>query len=206
MEPFQHGGTNITGVRLIVPDDEMVKQVTDFIAERIADKKDRKSGTRDSEDEANSEGNSNENDEEDEADIPDGLTADQMRVETALTYDAVLLFSEVVKNEKGVKAKNLRCDDDEGSRANGMTDSNAMKTIPPMRGLSGEIHFDQKGHRSDFKLEIIELASDGIHKVGSWTPSEGLNMSRYQTPSGSAFGDDSMRNKSFVVLTALVIY
>lgn len=88
LEPFQHGGTNITGVRLIIPDDEMVKQVTDFIAERIADKKERKTVSRDNEDETNSEVNSNENDEENEADIPDGLTADQMRVETALTYDA----------------------------------------------------------------------------------------------------------------------
>ena len=111
-----------------------------------------------------------------------------------------------MKNEKGVKAKNLRCDDDSESRVNGMTDSNAMKTIPPIRGLSGEIHFDQRGHRSEFKLEIIELASDGIQKVGSWTPSEGLNMSRYQPTSGTAGSDESMRNKSFVVLTALVIF
>lgn len=116
-----------------------------------------------------------------------------------------MLFSEVVKNERGVRAKNLKCDDDAGSRANGMTDSNAMKTIPPIRGLSGAIHFDQKGHRSNFKLEIIELASDGIQKIGSWTPAEGLNISRFQPPSASAGGADSMRNKSFVVLTSLVI-
>lgn len=88
LEPFQHGGTNITGVRLIVPDDEMVKQVTDFIAERIADKNERKTTSKDNEDESNSDGNSNEEDQDDEADVPDGLTADQMRVQTALTYDA----------------------------------------------------------------------------------------------------------------------
>lgn len=88
LEPFQHGGTNITGVRLINPDDEMVKQVTDFIAERIANKNDRKLSSKDNDDESNSEGNSNENDQEHEADIPDGLTSDKMRVETALTYDA----------------------------------------------------------------------------------------------------------------------
>lgn len=115
------------------------------------------------------------------------------------------MFSEVVKNEGGIRAKNLRCDDNSGSRANGMTDSNAMKTIPPIRGLSGEIHFDQKGHRSNFQLEIIELASDGVQRVGSWTSSDGLNISRNQPPSGIAGSDESMRNKSFVVLTSLVI-
>lgn len=208
LEPFQHSGSNITGVRLISPEDQMVVQVTEFFAEKYSEKMEREKEKNSRE---NNEGDGDDDDkggeeetaeDDEEDDIPDGLTADNMRVDTALTFDAVLLFAEVVKLEGGVRVKNIKCDDDSGLRTHGISDSMAMKTIPPTRGLSGEIHFDQKGHRSNFQVEVIELATDGIRKIGTWNISDGLYLARAHPV--SADGVLGMRNKTFVVLTALV--
>lgn len=130
-----------------------------------------------------------------------------MRLDTALTFDAVLLFSEIVKFDENVKSKRIKCSDDKQLREHGISDIMAMKTVHKKRvkGLTGHIYFDQKGHRSEFIAEIIELASDGIQKVGLWNSSDsGIYMDR-SSGTLSGFGDElSLRNKSFLVLTALV--
>lgn len=207
LEPFQHSGANVTGVRLIVPEDSMVVQVTEFFAEKYAEKMKREKeknsrendDSNDDDDEKKDE-DAQDNDEED--DVPQGLTADNIRVDTALTFDAVLLFSEVVRLEGGVRVKNIKCDDDSGLRLHGVSDSMSMKTIPPIRGLSGEIHFDTKGHRGNFQVEVIELATDGIRKIGTWNTTDGLFLARAQPIIDQSVL--TLRNKTFVVLTALV--
>lgn len=72
LEPFQYSGTNITGVRLIDPDNPLLQQVTHFINESMADKGE-------------------------ELPLGDGLQPDRMRTQTALVYDAVLLLTESLK-------------------------------------------------------------------------------------------------------------
>lgn len=70
--------------------------------------------------------------------------------------------------------------------------------------MSGEIKFDHQGLRTDFTLEIIELAVSGMQKVGTWKPSEGIALNR---PAPPALVEQDMRtlvNKSFVVITAIV--
>jgi hypothetical protein len=67
LEPYQYGGTNITGIRLVDPDDALVKEVTEDIKKIIHSNSD-------------AEGNVLE--------VPDGLTAEKMEIETALTFDA----------------------------------------------------------------------------------------------------------------------
>lgn len=37
-----------------------------------------------------------------------------------------------------------------------------------MNGLTGKIKFDQKGQRTDFELDIIELKRDGLTKVRNY--------------------------------------
>lgn len=205
LEPFQHSGANITGVRLVVPEDPMVIQIADFFAEKYAEKMEREKEKNDKEDNENSDDDekTEENAEDDnEGDVPTGLKADYMRVDTALTFDAVLVFSEVVKLDGGVRVKNIKCEDDAGLRAHGISDSMAMKTIPPIRGLSGDIHFDQKGYRSNFQVEVIELATDGIRKIGTWNSTDGLYLARAVPSVDESIL--SLRNKTFVVLTALV--
>jgi len=241
LEPFQHSGTNITGARMISPDDPFVKEITDFFIEKHKSEKESKEKTSDDDDdddenednedgdndeeeeepdenkENNEDDENNENEDEDSKDtdeneeeedeIPEGLTPDKMRLDTALTFDAVLLFSQIVKISDSVRSKSIKCDDDSQQRAHGISDIMAMKTVNKRRvkGLTGSIHFDQKGHRSEFLAEIIELASDGIQKVGVWNSTDSEIYLTRSHDSLSGYGDEmSLRNKSFIVLTALV--
>jgi glutamate receptor, ionotropic, invertebrate len=229
LEPYQHSGANITGFRLIRPDDSLVQIVTNFFAERFKeegfgeddnDDDDDEENDEEDDDEENDNENSNDdnkddnedNDEEgndeknDNDDVPEGLTAEKLRVDTALTYDAVLLFSEVVKKNGGFRRlmKHIKCEDDLEQRPHGISDSLSMNTIPAIRGLSGNIHFDQKGRRSDFHLEIIELTYDGVHIIGTWNTTDRLYLARSHPPIDE--NSLSLRNKTFIVLTALVSF
>ena len=43
-----------------------------------------------------------------------------------------------------------------------------------MKGLTGQIRFDQSGIRNDFVLDIVELQRTGLEKVGSWHDLHGI--------------------------------
>lgn len=222
LEPYQHSGANITGFRLISPDNPQVREIGDFFASQYREEEkaggddadgdgeedggnEEEEGDGDDDDNDNDDDNDGEkgDDGDDDDDIPEGLTVEKMRVDTMLTYDAVLLFSEVVKKNGGGRAvKHIKCHDESEQRMNGISDSLSMSTIPSIRGLSGEIHFDQKGHRSQFVLEIIELTFDGLHTVGTWSDEDGLDLARSHVDGEQS--SLSLRNKTFIVLTALV--
>lgn len=70
LEPYQYSGTNITGVRLVDPENPLMLKVSQFINETMSEK---------------------------EEEIVDGLQPDRMRTQTALVYDAVLLLTESLK-------------------------------------------------------------------------------------------------------------
>lgn len=73
-----------------------------------------------------------------------------------------------------------------------------------VNGLTRTIKFDHQGHRTDFIADIIELGAAGIERVGSWNATEGLNISRRQDVKLSNIDDGSLKNRSFIVLHALV--
>lgn len=72
-----------------------------------------------------------------------------------------------------------------------------------MKGLTNLIKFDNQGFRTDFLLDIIELSSAGIRKVGDWNSTQGVNFTR-------SFGEqqqdivENLKNKTLVVTTILV--
>ncbi|EAL41148.4 AGAP000798-PA, partial [Anopheles gambiae str. PEST] len=180
LEPYQYSGTNITGVRLIDPEEDKIRQVADFLnASQIAKT----------------------------LELQDGLNPAKMRVETALMYDAVLLFAEALKHLIGSEPAHLlepialRCDDT-ATWKNGYSVINYMKSST-IHGLTRSIRFDHQGHRSDFLLDIIELGPAGLEKVGVWNSTEGLNFTRKKEQTLLAFDDGTLQNRTFLVLTAI---
>uniref|UniRef100_A0A182PQM6 Uncharacterized protein n=1 Tax=Anopheles epiroticus TaxID=199890 RepID=A0A182PQM6_9DIPT len=180
LEPYQYSGTNITGVRLIDPEEEKIKQVADFLnASQIAKT----------------------------LELHDGLNPAKMRVETALMYDAVLLFAEALKHLIGSEPPRLlepialKCDEPTTWR-NGYSVINYMKSST-IHGLTRSIKFDHQGHRSDFLLDLIELGPAGLEKVGVWNSTEGLNFTRKKEQTASALEDGTLQNRTFIVLTAI---
>lgn len=73
-----------------------------------------------------------------------------------------------------------------------------------LKKLSGLVKFDYEGFRSDFTLNIIEVTKTGLQNVGTWNSTEGINITRLHATDHVSGGENSLQNKSFVVLIALV--
>lgn len=70
--------------------------------------------------------------------------------------------------------------------------------------MTGEVRFDNEGLRRQFTLDIVELTPSGLVTIGHYNASDGLHIARPADP--PVGGDDGsiMRNKTYVVITALV--
>lgn len=74
-----------------------------------------------------------------------------------------------------------------------------------VQGLTGEVKFDNRGYRTNFVVDVVELTPAGIAKIGTWNSTEGLSITRI-VEATSAVDTGSLKNKTFIVLTALVGY
>ncbi|XP_017849652.1 glutamate receptor ionotropic, kainate 2 isoform X2 [Drosophila busckii] len=118
----------------------------------------------------------------------------------ALVYDGIQLLAETYKHVN-FRPVPLSCGDD-SSWDKGYTLVNYMKSLT-LNGLTGAIHFDYEGLRTDFQLEVIELGVSGMLKVGEWSSEGGFEMKR--PPLMHTLEPDmrSLMNKSFIVVTAI---
>ena len=70
-------------------------------------------------------------------------------------------------------------------------------------GLSGEMHFDINGFRSNFVLELLEKQRDHLVKTGIWSPETGVNYTR-TAAEGEAQIVEKLQNKTLRVTTTTV--
>lgn len=71
-------------------------------------------------------------------------------------------------------------------------------------GLSGPMAFNaDNGHRTFFRLEIIELAKEGFKKIGTWDPEHGINYTRTVSQMYSDIVQ-SITTKEFIVTSRIV--
>ncbi|XP_066999471.2 glutamate receptor ionotropic, kainate 2 isoform X2 [Anabrus simplex] len=174
LEPYQHSGTNITGIRLVDPDDP-------FVVETVEEWKT-----------FNRRGRHN------------NIEPSELLAESALLYDAVHLFARTAQRmfNSRVNATAISCEYPD-SWVHGFSLVNLMKdSHNTFRGLTGPIMFDNEGFRSSFVLDVIELTHSGLSKVGIWNSSEGLSLQRTQS-SLDVHGPDGIANKTLRVLTAI---
>nr|CAD7431086.1 unnamed protein product [Timema monikensis] len=182
LETFQHGGSNITGVRLISPEDELVTSTVSQWVEWIHGL-----------------------DEEGEVEVEVEVEPETLRVSTALMYDAVFLFAKALQQAEGLGliVEPLDCESDK-NWIHGTNLINFMKDGQnSFKGLTGMIQFDNEGFRSNLLLDIVELSLSGLQKVGTWNSTEGLNLTRIPELKAPFVGDDTLANKTLVVLTAI---
>lgn len=199
LEPFQHSGANITGFRLIVPEDPLVIQTTQFFKSMYLSKNPPKEEISDNDGTIN-----DANLQSKEEEIPEGLTPEKLQINTALTYDAVMLFYHVMLQHQDIKVSGIDCDDRESSFVNGTSIFNSMKTIASFKGLSGEIQFDQHGNRENFQLDLLELTSEGLHKTGTWNSSKGIQPLKGKQMDKGTIDPNDLKNKTLTVLTVIV--
>lgn len=73
-----------------------------------------------------------------------------------------------------------------------------------VKGMTGLVKMDTElGLRVEFTLHLNELTGDGLKKVGSWNSTHGLNMTRPQPDVTHLESENSLVNKSFIVLIAI---
>ncbi|XP_053945127.1 glutamate receptor ionotropic, kainate 2 isoform X1 [Anastrepha ludens] len=166
LEPFQHGDTNITGIRLVSPDTESVEELAKALYE---------------------------------TDNPFQNVSCPLTTSMALVYDGVQLLAETFKHVMFL-AVSLNCND-ASSWDKGYTLVNYMKSLS-LSGLTGEVNFNYEGLRTDFALDVIELAPSGMQKIGEWKTGVGFIPNR-PPPTVVEPDQRSLVNKSFVVITAI---
>ena len=71
-------------------------------------------------------------------------------------------------------------------------------------GITGEMHFDMSGFRTDVRLELLEKQRDHLVKTGIWTPEIGINYTR-TAAEGEAQIVEKLQNKTLRVTTVTVI-
>lgn len=67
-----------------------------------------------------------------------------------------------------------------------------------IEGLTGKVHFNE-GKRSDIKLDLLKLHQEKVKKVGFWTPSTGINITKH-----SIFYGHQSSNVTLIVVTRVV--
>ena len=70
-------------------------------------------------------------------------------------------------------------------------------------GMTGNIYLDENGHRTYFKLDLIERRRDNMVKTGIWLPDTGVNYTTTATER-DAIVVEQLQNKTLRVTTAIV--
>ncbi|XP_056140823.1 glutamate receptor 1-like isoform X2 [Lampris incognitus] len=70
-----------------------------------------------------------------------------------------------------------------------------------LEGLSGHVQFDERGHRTNYTLTVMELSHNGPMKVGYWNENERYVNTAVYTPVVEDFY--TLQNKTYVVTTIL---
>ena len=71
--------------------------------------------------------------------------------------------------------------------------------------MTGNIYLDENGHRTYFKLDLIEKSRDNMVKTGTWLPDTGVNYTTTATERESIVVEQ-LQNKTLRVTTAMVRY
>ncbi|XP_044590291.1 glutamate receptor ionotropic, kainate 3-like isoform X2 [Cotesia glomerata] len=169
LDPYSHSGVNITGVRLLDPEDpDSVLIFNDYLADM---------GLED---------------------------LSKMRTEWALIYDAVQLFSRAFTQlEEAVEGdvKELACDGID-NWDHGASLGNFIRATE-MKGLTGLIKFHTNGFRSDFKLNVVRLTTDGLKTIGNWNSTGKIEWIP-EPPPALPNGLIDLANQTFTVLISLL--
>lgn len=109
-----------------------------------------------------------------------------------------------MEHNRQIYPEKIFCDSTDSFFLDGMTLFNAIKTVPPFLGLTGEISFNPQGHRGNFELEVLNLNKEGLKKIGVWNSTTGLHIAGYKKRSARSVDLRLPTNKTLIVLIANV--
>uniref|UniRef100_A0A8C7W543 Glutamate receptor n=1 Tax=Oncorhynchus mykiss TaxID=8022 RepID=A0A8C7W543_ONCMY len=172
---FQKSGANITGFQLMNYSDENVSKAIEEWVD--FDSKDLK--------------------------LPKG----RMKYTGALTYDGVSVMATAFQNLRKQRIDISRRGNAGECLANppapwgqGIDIQRALQQVR-IEGLTGHVQFNEKGHRTNFTVSIMELSPSGPLKVGYWNENENYVNTAVYTPVVEEFF--GLQNRTYVVTTIL---
>nr|XP_013809105.1 PREDICTED: glutamate receptor 1 isoform X2 [Apteryx mantelli mantelli] len=126
---------------------------------------------------------------------------------SALTYDGVRVMAEAFQNLRRQRIDISRRGNAGDCLANpavpwgqGIDIQRALQQVH-FEGLSGNVQFNEKGRRTNYTLQVIEMKHDGIRKIGYWNEDEKLVPAAMDTQSGNE--STSLQNRTYIVTTIL---
>lgn len=116
------------------------------------------------------------------------MTAKQVPIEAGLVHDAVQVFTKALNKmlteKHSIPRLRHNCSEPrKNSRSTfGSFLGNFMKTQVYESGITGKIEFSDtkpnKGFRTEFRLEILQLSKQEFRKIGSWESGRGVHYDR----------------------------
>uniref|UniRef100_A0A3B4TLU2 Glutamate receptor n=1 Tax=Seriola dumerili TaxID=41447 RepID=A0A3B4TLU2_SERDU len=125
----------------------------------------------------------------------------------ALTYDGVTVMATAFQNLRRQRIDISRRGNAGECLANppapwgqGIDIQRALQQVR-LEGLTGHVQFDERGHRTNYTLTVMELSHTGPRKIGYWNERRGyVNTAVYRPVVEEFYG---LQNRTYVVTTIL---
>ncbi|XP_074529132.1 glutamate receptor 1b isoform X2 [Halichoeres trimaculatus] len=131
----------------------------------------------------------------------------RLRYTGALTYDGVTVMATAFQNLRKQRIDISRRGNAGECLANppapwgqGIDIQRALQQVR-LEGLTGWLQFDERGHRTNYTLNVMELSHTGPRKIGFWNERRGyVNTAVYKPVVEEFYG---LQNRTYVVTTIL---
>ncbi|XP_047234234.1 glutamate receptor 1-like isoform X3 [Girardinichthys multiradiatus] len=135
------------------------------------------------------------------------LTRKRLKYTGALTYDGVNVMVNAFQNLRQQRIDISRRGNAGECLANppapwgqGIDIQRALQQVR-LEGVTGHIQFNERGHRTNYTLTVMELSHKGPQKIGYWNEKRGyVNTAIYRPLTEEVFG---LLNKTYIVITIL---
>ncbi|KAM6984038.1 glutamate receptor 1-like isoform 2-T2 [Tautogolabrus adspersus] len=135
------------------------------------------------------------------------LARRRLRYTGALTYDGVTVMATAFQNLRRQRIDISRRGNAGECLANppapwgqGIDIQRALQQVR-LEGLTGWLQFDERGHRTNFSLTVMELSLTGPRKIGFWNERRGYVSTAVYKPVVEEFY--GLQNRTYVVTTIL---
>uniref|UniRef100_A0A3B4Z423 Glutamate receptor n=1 Tax=Seriola lalandi dorsalis TaxID=1841481 RepID=A0A3B4Z423_SERLL len=135
------------------------------------------------------------------------LARRRLKYTGALTYDGVTVMATAFQNLRRQRIDISRRGNAGECLANppapwgqGIDIQRALQQVR-LEGLTGHVQFDERGHRTNYTLTVMELSHTGPRKIGYWNERRGyVNTAVYRPVVEEFYG---LQNRTYVVTTIL---
>ncbi|XP_068435989.1 glutamate receptor 1-like isoform X4 [Clinocottus analis] len=125
----------------------------------------------------------------------------------ALTYDGVIVMATAFQNLRRQRIDISRRGNAGECLANppapwgqGIDIQRALQQVR-LEGLTGHVQFDERGHRTNYSLSVMELSHSGAREIGYWNEMRGFVSTAVYKPAQEEF--HGLQNRTYVVTTIL---